>query len=356
LAKPSDDIELEMMSDSPTPFPRVTAEIESPSRVATSQANIEDGNVLLPTPSAAETSGPDLLFWFKWIAIAVSGYVILTPLTVSFYEKNIIHFIPLLFAILIGPLAVAQWFGFRQQLENWWIPANMAGGVFLGGLNYFLYDYTDWWGRDILFRLLLLANFVLGVILIRRIQEKPKEYSSKPVTEFIEADPRQNIFVMLLSIYLLLFGFFSIISGLNDSGTMSISSSLQNTTWTLLGIMSILAGVSFFLIKGLPRAFGFVTLAIFLLLNGVVILLFAYDSGISSYFFHIPGALSLLPCVFFVSQRQTRKHLRYIMLSGYLIFLGLVYFGADVVYGTYIFSIVAAIFALLASVFFFLRK
>jgi hypothetical protein len=60
---------------------------------------------------------------------------------------------------------------------------------------------------------------------------------------------------------------------------------------------------------------------------------FAYDSELSSYFYYIPG-----------------------ILSGYLIFVSLVYFGADIVYGTYIFSIIMAIFAVLAAVFFFLRK
>jgi hypothetical protein len=354
--KPSDDIELEMASDSSTASPRITAAIEHPSRAATSPAKIEKENLLLHPLSVSETSGSNLLFWFKWIAIVVSGYVILTPLTVPFYENTIIYFIPLLFATLIAPLAVAQWLGFRNQLENWWIPANMAGGIFLGGLVYLINQYTNWWGRDILFRLLVLANFVLGTILLRRMQKKPTEYSSKPVPEFIEADSRQNIFVMLLSVFLVLFGFVNITNGLNDSGITSISSSLRETAWTLLGIMSILAGVSFFLMKGVPRNFGFVTLAIFLTLNGIIIELFAYDSGFSPYFFHIPGTLSLLPTVFFVSQRETRKYLRYIMLSGYLIFLGLVYFGADNVYSTSIFSIMATIFALLAAVFFFLRK
>ena len=354
--KPPEDIELEIASDSPTASPKMTTEIEPPSRVATLQAKIEEENVLLHTAPVPETSGPDLLFWFKWIAIAISGYVILTPLTVPLYDNNIIKFIPLLFAILISPLAVAQWLGFRNQLANWWIPANMAGGIFLGGLVYFINRYTDWWGRDILFRLLVLANFVLGTIVLRRMQKKPTEYSSKPVPEFIEADSRRNIFIMLLSIFLVLFGFVDITNGLNNSGITSISSSLRDTAWTLLGIMSILAGISFFLIKGVPRNFGFVTLAIFLILNGIVIELFAYDSEFSPYFFHIPGTLSLLPTVFFVSQRETRKYLRYIMLSGYLIFVGLVYFGADNVYSTPTFSIIATIFALLAAVFFFLRK
>jgi caspase domain-containing protein len=354
--KPSDDIELEMASDSSTASPKMNAEIEPLSSAATSPAKIEKESVLLQPLSVPETHGRNLLFWFKWIAIVVLGYVILTPLTVPFYENNIIHFIPLLFATLIAPLAVAQWLGFRNQLENWWIPANMAGGIFLGGLVYLINQYTDWWGRDILFRLLVLANIVLGTILLRRMQKKPAEYSSKPVPEFIEAHSRQNIFIMLLSIFLVLFGFFDITSGLNNSGITNISSSLRDTAWTLLGIMSILAGVSFFLIKGVPRNFGFITLAIFLILNGFIIELFAYDSGFSPYFFQIPGTLSLLPTVFFVSQRETRKYLRYIMLSGYLIFLGLVYFGADNVYSTSIFSIIATIFALLAAVFFFLRK
>ena len=66
--------------------------------------------------------------------------------------------------------------------------------------------------------------------------------------------------------------------------------------------------------------------------------------------------MSLLSGMFFVSQRETWKHLRYIMLSGYLIFVSSVYFGVEDLTGTNIFSIITALFALLAAIFFFLRK
>ena len=66
--------------------------------------------------------------------------------------------------------------------------------------------------------------------------------------------------------------------------------------------------------------------------------------------------MSLLSGIYFVSQREPWKHLRYIMLSGFLIFISLVYFGVDEVYATNTFSILTGIFALLAGIFFFLRK
>lgn len=358
-AKPSGAIEPEianLATGSSTASPRPTPAMEAASGAATSQANIQKGNVGLPTSGVSQKSGPDLLFWFKWIAIAVLGFALLNPLTTYFYENDIVKSIPVLFAVLIGALSAVQWLGFRNRLETWWIPANMAGGIILGGINYFLNDYYSWWGMEVLFRVLFLVNFVLGTMLIRGIQENPKDVSHRPITEFMEADPRRNIFVMLLSGFLGLSGFVGIIGVLNDSDLFYTPSALNNTAWTLHGILSILAGICFFLIKGTPRNFGFVSLAIYLFLNGLIVELFAYNSDFSTYLFLIPGTVSLLSGVFFVSHRETWKHLRYIMLTCYLIVLGLVYFGIDVVYETYTFSIMAAICALLAALFFFLRK
>ena len=59
--------------------------------------------------------------------------------------------------------------------------------------------------------------------------------------------------------------------------------------------------------------------------------------------------------MFFVSQRETWKHFGHVILAGYLVFTGLLYFGIDEFYGTSVVSIMTAIFALLAGVSFFLR-
>ena len=356
VTSPTASVEIKsVQTDIPELAPQVKEKMEPLPEAAKLQPMVEKYD------AAASQLNIDVWFWLKWIAIAIVGYVILNPLQIYFYDYKIIKSVSILFAIMIGIVSLVQWLAFRNQLESWWIAANMAGGIILGGLNDFIYyEYNGWWGKDVFFSVLAIVNFVLGTVLIRMARETPKDFSAarsaKPLTEFIEASPRQNIFILLLSIFLAFYAFRSLMTVFNELGLLTTSDSLQNSTWTLYGIISILASIAFLLIKGTPRNFGFVTLAVFLLLNGLVIELFAFAHESSTYFFLIPGTMSLLSSVFFVSQQETWKHLRYMMLSGYLIFVSLVYFGVDVAYNTHTVSILASIFALLAAIFLFLRK
>ena len=95
------------------------------------------------------------------------GFTVLYPLQKYLYEYKIIKSVPIIFAVLIGLVAVVQWFVFRKHLESWWIAGNIAGGAILGGLTYFLYYEQDWWGQDKLFSIWAITNFVLGAILSR---------------------------------------------------------------------------------------------------------------------------------------------------------------------------------------------
>ena len=342
--------------DASVPSPQKTADIESPSgrvksRPALEKSDIRTGTALQPQPLNSR-----LLTWFGWIGIAVLGYAILNPLQNYLYDYGIIKSISILFAILIGVVSAVQWWVFRSQFGSWWLTANIAGGIILGALISFLYEYAGWWGKNELFTILILANCVLGAIFIRKRPQEPKDASSvpsvNPFAELTGVDPRRNLFVMLLSISLALYPVVALmVSNIGD-----ISNGLGGIFWTLLGITSILAGISFFLIKDTPRNFGFVMLAIFLLLQGIVLELFAFAPGSSVYIFNIAGIMSLLSSVYLVSQQETWKHTRYILLSGYLIFVSLVYLGVDANNGTNTFSILSAIFALLAAIFFFLRK
>jgi len=359
LLKQSFDAEpkpADVASDSLVSSPKMTGEMESPLGVTPLRSVIENETVQVHGPRAWQKLGFDLLFWLKWIAIAVLGFALLNPLNISWYDNSIIPSVPLLFAVLIGAVSLVQWLFFRDQLERWWIAVNMAGGVLLGGLTLFLYYYQDWWGKNELFRGLAIGNFIVGAILIRRIQEKPKDSSSNPWGSFIEANPRRNTFALFLSIFLVLYAFVAFLGVSSDLDFFYASSSLKNTSWTFYGITSIFAGISFVLTKEAPRNFGFVTLAVFLFLNGIIIELFDYEPESSKYFFFLPGTMSLLSSVFFASHRETWQHRRSILLCLYLISVSLVYFGVDAASETYIFSIITAILALLAAIFYFFRK
>jgi hypothetical protein len=264
------------------------------------------------------------------------------------------------FGILAGLTSLTQWWAFRNRMESWWIAANTAAGAILGGLLLYRTN-IDWSVEDLakLLTLWVIGNFVLGPILIRKTQEKPTDFSAAVVVgsqaELMETGARQNIFVMLLPIYLVLDAFVAFIIVRSEYDSSSIPEFLGNTPWILYGIVGIVAGVSLFLKKEASRNFGFITLAIFLLLNGIIVEMFALKNDYPTYFFLIPGMISLLSGMFIIFQRETWKHLRYILLSGYLIFASVVYFGVSQNYVSNAFSI-RAIFALLAAVFFILRK
>ena len=114
---------------------------------------------------------------------------------------------------------------------------------------------------------------MLGLILIRRTQEKSIRLSSihplKPVIELIEAGPGQNILVMLLSIFLVLYallGFMGVFKELRALHTGFATICIRETT----GIASISVGIFIVMKKEIPRNFGFIAFAIFAFLNGII--------------------------------------------------------------------------------------
>src|SRR3972149_2098496 len=180
----------------------------------------------------------------------------------------------------------------------------------------------------------------------------PVDHShTNSIIEFIETGARHNILLVLFSIYLVLAGLFSLIFVFDETG------SLKDATSILYGIASILAGVSFILIKELPRNFGFITLAIFLLLDGINVERIAINnSDYPLYYFTLIGIIALVSGVFFGFQRGTWKNFGFIMLSGYPITTGA---AGMCVYDTTInhaFLLISVIFSLPAAVSFFLRR
>lgn len=336
-------------------LPIPTIETDSPleAETRTSQPEGENFNIPVDRPSASQELVFDRSFWFKWIGTTILGVVI--SITLYFYAyDNLSYQISIQLGILAGLTSLLQWFAFRDRLGSWWIAANTLAGTVLGAVHFYLKENADWGTEDLakLLAFWVIGNFVLGLILMRKAQENVSP--ALPIQSITEIGAHRNIFAILLPIYLILFAFVAFINVLYEYG--SISDSLVNASLTLYGIVSILVGISFIRIKDIPRNLGFVALTIFLFLNGINVELFAFIPDFPDYFFPIPGMMALLSGIFFVSQKDTWKHLRYIMLSFYLLFVSLVYFGADAVNGTYIFSIITAIFALLAAIFFFLRK
>src|SRR6185295_18335098 len=111
------------------------------------------------------------------------------------------------FGVFAGLSGLMQWLVFRKRLESWWIAVNTATGAILGGLHYYFYSTTGSGHENLrtLLALWLIANFVLGPILMRTtLPELPSSVPPLPIRSdpgLINTKARQNIFVIWLSIF-----------------------------------------------------------------------------------------------------------------------------------------------------------
>jgi len=338
-----------------------TSEITNPKESPVLQQTAEKEDLTVEGPVATRERVFDRSFWLIWSGTTI--FAIVFSIILYFYALNNLSYqISTQFGVFAGLSGLMQWLVFRKRLESWWIAVNTATGAILGGLHYYFYSTTGSGHENLrtLLALWLIANFVLGPILMRTtLPELPSSVPPLPIRSdpgLINTKARQNIFVIWLSIFLVLYALVSFVSMLVDSGSLRLPGSLEGPTVALTGIASLVAGLSVFRIKEIPKSFGLVALAIFLVSNGLIFGLFALNHNDPSYHFLIPAMLALLAGAFFVSRKETWKSFSYIALSGYLIFVSLAYFGLDKFLGTSIFSIITAIFAFLAAIFFIVRK
>ena len=338
-----------------------TNEITNTKEAPTLQPATEKGNVPVKSPVATRERVFDRSVWLIWSGTTILAIVF--SLILYFYAlNNLSNQISTQFGAFAGLSGLMQWLVFRKRLESWWAAVNTATGTILGGIHYYLFDTTGWGNEDlgILLVLWLIANFVLGPVLMRNtLPELPSLLPPLPIRSglnLINTKARQNIFVILLSIFLVLYALVSFVTLLIESGSLSLPGSLEGPTLALTGLAGIFAGLSVFRIKEIPKSFGFVALAIFLVLNGLIFELFALNPSSPSYHFLVPAMMALLAGAFFVSRKETWKNFSYIALSGYLIFVSSIYFGLGEFLGTTIFSMITIIFAFLAAIFFVLRK
>ena len=296
-------------------------------------------------------------YWPKWIGCAVLA-IVLSLLLYNYDQSTGVSTYPsflVWFAALTGVSSSVQWFVFQNRLSLAWIAANTVMGAVLGGLQFYLFDNSVW-GKEhlaILLAVWLIVNFALGPVLMNKRQEKSKNFSGlssiRPTAEWKRVDTRQNLFFIFLSTSLVLFAllvFSAILELTSAAGIFKV----------LHGIANILIGVSFFLNKEVPRNFGFIALALFSLLFGLMIQLDYFASSIQQSWFSLPALLSLLAGVFFASQKETRQDFAFLMLSGYLLSLSAAQITIDSSAIDGIFSLIASLFGLVAAFFFFRDK
>jgi hypothetical protein len=332
-----------MRSDISVSPRKLAAEMESPSMAGATPSR----PVIERIPKSQELVFNGTL-WSKWIGTAILGIVgsILLYYSSGNSEDAII-FIRTFAFIVTGLVGLAQWFFFRKQLEMWWIGVNAATGLVFGFLHSYLYQEHSEWGHEsvgILLAVWVVGNFVLGFFLIRN-----SKADSQKLPAIVEAGAQQNIFLMLLSVSLILGSISNILLTLD-------SYDLVRPIWILYGISAILTSIAFILKKGTPRNFGFVSLAIFMFLDGINVEGIAFNSSYRLYYFTASDLMALLAGIFFISQKETWKNFGFILLASYLIANGT---AGMSVYNSELnitFLMISVFFAVPAAIFFFLRK
>ena len=289
----------------------------------------------------------DRLFWLKW-----GGTTILAILfSTIFYNYNLSDgdnkaLVVVLFMVVTGLSSTIQRFIFGEKL-NWWIAENIAAGLILGLFHIYIYTQTgDWWDFHlyILLAIWVVSNFAFGPILIAETQQ-----ASGKLPVLLETGARQNIFILLLSITL-------VISALSNFIIKLEVYNLINPFLTLYGVVATLTGILLFLKKDVPKNFGFMMLAVFLILDGINVERFIYDSNFLQYFFAVNGIFAVVSGLFFIARKEIWKNFGFLMLSGYLISTGAAGITAYNPELSLTFLVISTFFAIPAAIFFFLRK
>ncbi len=354
-SKPTVEIEPEtanVTSDSAIASPKMDAEIEY--ATVTSQPDGGKTNIPVDSPSASEEFVFNKSYWPKWIGAAIAA-VLFSLIFYSYIptiESGSSPIIVVGFAVVTGLSSLIQWFVFRDRLKIGWLAANVAAGIILGWLQNYLYDASsNWWSLHlgILLAVWLIGNFALGRTLVEETQEESNTLPARPNTELIEAGARQNIFLMLVSISLVFSALYAFI-------LVPFLFDLVKLASILYSITGILIGLSFVLKKDIPRNLGFITLAIFLFLNGLNFLILAFNPEYPPYLTIFAGVFALLSGIYFIFRRQILKYIGFLMLSGHLIWTSLAYFFVSDTPVFETFFIISAIFAVPAAISFFLRK
>jgi hypothetical protein len=344
-------VEIEPVTPDPTSrdalAPQKSEEIQAATEVQTSNPVIKKNNIPLERDYTATKLIFDRSFWFKWIGTAILG-IVLSAVLQQYHNAadGSAGAVRVLFGVVAALTSLAQWYLFRNRLEFWWVAVNAASGIGLGVLHKTLVDSTGWNPEDlrVFLAIWLALNFVVGLILLRKPPDKSKV--SSPI---VEEGARQNIFLLLLSISLIVGAIVSVLIIFDIY-------EYRQFFYILYSISSVLVSLAFLWKKEIPRNLGFITLAIFLLIHGINGAQSAFQSDYSYNYIVLNGIIALVSGVFFISQRASWKNFGFLMGSGALIATGLSGLAIYDVAVHKVFLAAFILFAFPAATFFILRK
>lgn len=214
---------------------------------------------------------------------------------------------------MTGLAGLAQWYFFRPGLEAWWIPVQAAAGFVLGYVQIYLYDNVSGWYEihmGLLVAAWIVVSLAVGLVLLHN---PPPAERTLPI---VKAGARQNSFLLLLSIALVLavVSNFLLVREMHDP---------LDIAWRLYALAAFVTGVSFFMVRNIPRNFGFISLAVFLILDAVNVTQLAFEMSPPMSYFMINALPAFAAAIFFLAQRETWRNAGFLLLSGYLVMNGL---------------------------------
>jgi len=330
------------------PSVQMTAETELPSGTETRalQPEIENRNLPLENTSFPKALTFDSSFWLKWAGTTVLAVVFSSLLYIYNISMDDSSLMLVPFGMIAGVASLMQWLVFQNRLAIWWVGANAVTGLFLGWQNNYLYNNSSW-GLEhlgILLGIWIIGNFALGLVRVGKIRE-----SSMNLAPFVESGARRNIFLTLLSPALVLAAAANFSLALGFSGLLKVF-------WILYGVTAILTGIAFVLKKETPRTIGFIALAVFLLLDGINVFILAFDPEYPLYFFALNALTALVSGIFFISRRETWKHMGFVLLSGFLLSTAVAGINVYTSAVNTTFLVISAVIALPAAIFLFTEK
>ena len=298
------------------------------------------------SPAAVKRLVPAVSSWVLWAGIGILAVASCAALFI-YYGNNgdEVENLRTWFTLLTVMTSLVQWLLFRERLELWWVPVNGIAGIGLGSVHKYLYESTGWGYEDVLFLMAawIIANIFVGLVYIRA------DAGSRARSPLPAGGARQNLFLLVLSVSIILAALSNVLLALERWDPLHYA-------WILYGISAILASLSFLFQKDIPRNFGFITLAVFLLFDGVNVVRLAFNEDYPLYYFTANAILALASAVFFLFQKETRNHAGFLLLSGYLLTNGssnLVLY--DVTTDKFLYFL-SALFAIPAALFFLIRR
>jgi hypothetical protein len=315
--------------------PQAEAILSAPTAVkplAKSSSRLEVENSAAPGYKPAALSP----LWLKWLGTIALG--LLLVILLNQYYSNTgppSEIAALLFAAAAALTGLVQWLLLRDPLEIWWVAVNAVIGLGLGGLHENLYQHSDW-GYDSFWKLLLVwlvLNIATSLLLLRSTPAARRG----SIVPSVEA--YRTWFMVLFPLSLMLGSLASLVA-------VAIDVEYAKYLWMAYGLLAVLAGLSFWLQRAVWN-FGWIALAILLLVDGVNtgLLGFAPDEY-PLYYFSIGGILAWAAAMFFAFHLETWKAVPLVLLTGYLLALGLANISAYDTSSNPLVLVIAALFGL----------